>query len=753
MRVRSCLFTALLVTLIGVGARAQAPNGISYQAVLRDADGKALANQAATLRLSLTSSDGTTVYFSETHSVQTDALGMMKVVLGGGQVETGSFAGVPWSSGGPIYLKVEVKLDGQPSYTPMGSEQLQSVPYALASADGVGGSGTKGALAIWDGAKTLADLPNMTFSNSLSVVGSPTANPDDPIFEVKNSNGDIIFGVYQEGVRINIKDDPIGKGVKGGFAVGGLTNQTKAGPVEYLRITPDSARIYVKQETGTKGLKGGFAVGGLTNQVKGVISQNLLFLAPDSARIYVKEDGTKGVKGGFAVGGLNNQTKENSAQLIHLNKENYLIGYEAGSSITTGKYNSFMGYNTGKNTTWGDDNIFIGYQAGFSNTTGYNNVFIGNESGYSNTTGNRNMFFGYKSGYSNLDGYGNTFFGMESGFSNLGGFRNLFIGYRSGYMNADGSDNSFLGDMAGSNNTSGSGNTFVGQAAGSANDSGINNTFLGSNVGRGNTTGDENVIVGRFAGYNINGNYNTFIGTQSAANFNPGTYTAGSNICIGHSSGTGLTSGNYNIFIGVQTGNRATSANHNLIIGHQAGMNSTGGGNVFLGYQAGFNSIGSNRLYISNSDADSTQALIFGRFNTKELAFNAKVGIGTITPDKDLTVIGNARVTGDIYYGTDTTSTVYSKPDFVFGSGYSDYFTPTEVDRYIHRHGHLPWLTPASKENDGVNLTRMQFETVETVENLQLQIIEQQRKIDEQQDEIEQLKAELKAIKKMLQNK
>ncbi|HOG73260.1 MAG TPA: hypothetical protein PK839_10775, partial [Tenuifilaceae bacterium] len=136
MRVRSCLFTALLVTLIGVGARAQAPNGISYQAVLRDADGKALANQAATLRLSLTSSDGTTVYFSETHSVQTDALGMMKVVLGGGQVETGSFAGVPWSSGGPIYLKVEVKLDGQPSYTPMGSEQLQSVPYALHAANG-----------------------------------------------------------------------------------------------------------------------------------------------------------------------------------------------------------------------------------------------------------------------------------------------------------------------------------------------------------------------------------------------------------------------------------------------------------------------------------------------------------------------------------------------------------------------------------------------------------------------------------------
>ncbi len=266
----------MLVDLLCVEAKAQAPNGISYQAVLRDADGVAMANQAATLRLNLTSDDGTTVYFSEIHSVQTNALGMIKVVLGGGQVETGNFAGVPWSSGGPIYLKVEVKLDGQPSYTPMGSERLQSVPYALHAAngplvegttgqtlrhdgstwvasslitnngtnigvntgtptrlldvngdqrlrgqlydntntagtngqflgkgagsvlwqnlpEGLRGSGDAGALAIWRESDSLASLPNMTFNSSLSVMGNPTNNPDDPIFEVKNSKGDIIF--------------------------------------------------------------------------------------------------------------------------------------------------------------------------------------------------------------------------------------------------------------------------------------------------------------------------------------------------------------------------------------------------------------------------------------------------------------------------------------------------------------------------------------------------------------------------------
>ncbi len=87
--------------------------------------------------------------------------------------------------------------------------------------EGLKGSGADGTMAIWKGEDSLASLPNMTFNTSLSVVGNATANPDDPIFEVKNSNGDIIFGVYQEGVRINIKDDPIGKGVKGGFAVAG----------------------------------------------------------------------------------------------------------------------------------------------------------------------------------------------------------------------------------------------------------------------------------------------------------------------------------------------------------------------------------------------------------------------------------------------------------------------------------------------------------------------------------------------------
>lgn len=765
----------LLFMVVAITAAAQQPTGFSYQAVLRNSSGQVLANQNVTLRLSITSSDGSTTYYAESHAVNTGPYGLVSLTVGEGTPLSGSLEEVPWGSN-ETRLKVELSTDGGSTFSSLGSQRIQPVPMAV-----------------------YADSANLRFTRNLVVVGNDPTNPDDPIFEVKNSKGEVLFGVYQEGVRVNIPDSAITKGAKGGFAVGGLTG-AKGEPVEYLRITPDSARVYVKQSPGTKGAKGGFAVGGLTNQTKAVISQDLLFVNPDSARIYINENPGKGAKGGFAVGGLTNG--KTSAQLIQLTKDNYLIGYEAGASITTGQFNSFLGfqagkanstgnwntflgYQTGLNNTGSDNtfigyqagmlhqfgggnvylgskaggnalngvqniaigeqsgfststgfkNIFIGYMAGYSNTSGYSNIFIGNESGKSNTDGNRNMFFGNGSGFSNTSGFGNTFFGLESGYYNVNGFRNLFLGYRSGYKNVDGSDNSFLGDMAGSSNTSGNENTFVGQASGASNETGRDNTFLGSNVGRGNTNGSGNVMVGRFTGYNINGNNNTFIGTQSAANFNTGPFIASSNVCIGYASGTGLTNGFYNIFIGQQTG--TYNGFGNVIIGHQAGKNNSGDYNVFIGYRAGFSETKSNRLYISNSGVDSTQALIYGRFDSKEIALNARVGIGTTVPDKQLHVVGDARITGNIYCND------VIKPDFVFKPDYSKRLDPLSVERFIARNGHLPWLTKASEERDGINLTRMQFETVETVENLQLQIIQQQK-------EIENLKAELETLKKLI---
>jgi hypothetical protein len=137
------------------------------------------------------------------------------------------------------------------------------------------------------------------------VMESPTVTmEDEPIFVVRNSNGDIVFAVYEKGVRMYVEDDAKEpKGNKSGFAIGGLTG-FKDNETEYFRVTPDSVRIYLREPT-EKGNKGGFAIGGLTGFKADTVA--LMFVAQDSTRFYIDTEATtgggKGNKGGFAIGG------------------------------------------------------------------------------------------------------------------------------------------------------------------------------------------------------------------------------------------------------------------------------------------------------------------------------------------------------------------------------------------------------------------------------------------------------------------
>lgn len=125
---------------------------------------------------------------------------------------------------------------------------------------------------------------------------------------------------------------------------------------------------------------------------------------------------------------------------------------------------------------------------------------------------------------------------------------------------------------------------------------------------------------------------------------------------------------------------------------------------------------------------------------------NGFVGINTSSPAYTLDVCGDIRATGSIYYDGSCGAmdgSAYSKPDFVFRPEYTSY-TLAEVEKFIKQKGHLPWLTSAKKEENDhkgtVNITRMSFETLEAVENMQLQILEQQKLIVEMQKQIDMLK-------------
>lgn len=117
---------ALVFTLLAsLNGYSQSPEGINYQATVRDNGGNLLTNQSVTVIFTLrqTSAIGTTVY-RETHSVNTNSYGGFNAIIGGGTSNSGTFSTIDWSAG-PYYLNVNINGND------LGTTQLISVPYAL----------------------------------------------------------------------------------------------------------------------------------------------------------------------------------------------------------------------------------------------------------------------------------------------------------------------------------------------------------------------------------------------------------------------------------------------------------------------------------------------------------------------------------------------------------------------------------------------------------------------------------------------
>ena len=138
------LFTILFLALTVLTVNAQAPQGINYQAVARNASGAVLGTQAVGVRISIVDATPTgTVQYSETHLVTTNQFGLFNIVIGNGTLASGTFAGITWSTGNK-FLKVEVDPAGGTSYVDMGTTKLQSVPFALFAPGNVGPQGPQG---------------------------------------------------------------------------------------------------------------------------------------------------------------------------------------------------------------------------------------------------------------------------------------------------------------------------------------------------------------------------------------------------------------------------------------------------------------------------------------------------------------------------------------------------------------------------------------------------------------------------------
>ena len=218
---------------------------------------------------------------------------------------------------------------------------------------------------------------------------------------------------------------------------------------------------------------------------------------------------------------------------------NTIGGTNAGDSFsgTDATDNTLIGYNAGTALTTGDGQVLIGSKAGESNTISTGLVAIGFEAGKDNVDGNKNVFIGYKAG--NLDdGNGfNTCVGYQAGLNMNGQGENTLIGYNAGKSITTGYGNICVGN-AGENITTARQSVAVGQYAGVGITTGEKNTCIGYSANAGNT-GEKNTSLGSLTGFSLSsGQNNLLLGYYAGGSSSPsGAISTGSNnVVLGNNS-------------------------------------------------------------------------------------------------------------------------------------------------------------------------------------------------------------------------
>ncbi len=125
---RTFLIPALfqfLALFVSSSLHSQSPQGIPYQAVMRNADGSVMASSAVNLTFMIHdgNANGSVVY-QESHALTSNAQGLVSCVVGNGVVSQGTFSSINWGSGAKFLHVIVGSVD-------LGTQQMLSVPYAL----------------------------------------------------------------------------------------------------------------------------------------------------------------------------------------------------------------------------------------------------------------------------------------------------------------------------------------------------------------------------------------------------------------------------------------------------------------------------------------------------------------------------------------------------------------------------------------------------------------------------------------------
>lgn len=205
------------------------------------------------------------------------------------------------------------------------------------------------------------------------------------------------------------------------------------------------------------------------------------------------------------------------------------------------------------------------------------NVAIGRNALLHSMNGKNNVAIGYNSQAHTMRGNGNTSVGDRSLRDNIAGERNTATGMYALTNNITGSDNAVFGANAAQQTLHASNNTVFGYGAmhffkddknKNTEDTytyGYRNTAIGAQAMQDGKNASYCTFVGNYSGLNVEGRFNTGIGSNSMQTLT----TGGSNVAVGAYSNRVVKTGSENVALGYSAGPNGDFSN-TVSIGHNA---------------------------------------------------------------------------------------------------------------------------------------------------------------------------------------
>ena len=331
------------MVVMAIVTYSQAPQKLSYQAVIRNNSGQLVTNHSVGIRATiLQGSPSGSVVYQETFNSLSNGNGLVSIEIGGGTPVSGNFSTINWASGS-YYLRTETDPSGGTSYTISGTSQLISVPYALHAKNAASYTETD---PVYNASPAKAITSGLISNWNTAYGWGNHAGLYRPVSYVP---------AWSE---ITSKPTTVsGYGISDAVKLDG--NQTITGMKTF---TPD---IVVNELTIGKGRN--YVI---TNTAIGY--QALLFNQSGHYNSAVGHQSLHQISTGEGNTGVGYATLYSNTTGLG----NTAIGFVALQKLQTGSRNTALGYGAGVNSN-GDNNVFIGFYAGY-HETGSNKLIIDN---------------------------------------------------------------------------------------------------------------------------------------------------------------------------------------------------------------------------------------------------------------------------------------------------------------------------------------------------------------------------------------